>query len=87
MQELAALLVVADSSVSAGTVIAIIIILALVVLIVSLWLFRTRLRYREAMSQTRLVKRCPNCNTVMEPGASFCPNCGKEVPQVVTTTP
>ena len=86
MKELAALLVIADASVSPGVVLAIITILALVVLGVSIWLFRARLRYREAVTQTHLVKRCPNCNAVMEPGASFCPNCGTRVPQVTTVT-
>jgi len=86
MKELAAHLVVADASVSHEVVFAIIILLALVVLGVSTWLFRSRLRYRKVVSQTQLVKRCPNCNAVMEPGASFCPNCGTRVPQVTTVT-
>jgi rRNA maturation endonuclease Nob1 len=67
-----------------GTVIAIIIILAVAVLSVSLWLFRTRLRYRATVAQPQLVKKCPNCGTMMAPEAAFCPNCGTPVPRVTT---
>jgi len=85
MQQIAALLVLADdSSASAGVVIALIIILALVVMSVSIWLFRTRLKYRETVARPQLVKKCPNCGTMMAPEAAFCPNCGKEVPRVTT---
>ena len=88
MIELATLLLIADSAVSPEAVFAVIIILALIVIVVSTWLFRSRLRYRrEVLAQRPLAKRCPNCNAVMEPGASFCPHCGTRVPQVTTVTP
>lgn len=81
---IAALLVFADSSISPGVVIAIIIILALVVLSVSIWLFRTRLRYRNAVAQPHLVKKCSNCGTMMPAQVAYCPTCGREVPPVTT---
>ncbi|HZS76052.1 MAG TPA: zinc ribbon domain-containing protein [Ktedonobacteraceae bacterium] len=67
-------------------VILVVILLALIVIVVSTWLFRTRLKYRQALMQERLMKRCPNCNALMAPDAQFCPHCGKQVPQVTTTT-
>lgn len=84
MRELSALFVLA-AAVSPGALIAIIIILAIVVLVVSLWLFRKQLQYqRSLMTHEYIVKRCPYCDTAMQPGASYCPNCGKPVPQVTT---
>jgi rRNA maturation endonuclease Nob1 len=68
-----------------GAVITILILLALVVLSVSLWLFRTRLRYKATVVQPQLVKKCPNCGTMMAPEVAFCPNCGTQVPRVTTT--
>ncbi len=78
--------VFADSSVSAGAVIAVIILLGLIVLSVSLWLFRQQLKARRALlaRSQYVVKRCPGCNTVMDPEASYCPNCGQPIPQVTT---
>lgn len=87
MSAIAVDLVLADSSISAGAVIAVVIILALIVLSVSLWLFRLQLKARRAAilaSRQHVVKRCPNCKAIMEPGASFCPSCGRPVPQVTT---
>ncbi len=86
MSILAVPLVLAASSISAGAVIAVIILLALIVLGVSLWLFRLQLKSRRALLARNqyVVKRCPGCNTVMEPGASYCPNCGRPIPQVTT---
>lgn len=82
-----AVLTIADSAISAGAVIAIVIILAVLVLSVSLWLFRQRLRYqRDVLSRRQLIKKCPYCGTAMDPAASYCPNCGKQVPQVTTVT-
>ena len=68
-----------------GTVIAILIILAVAVLSVSLWLFRARLRYKATVAQPQLVKKCPNCGTMMAHEVAFCPNCGTRVPRVMTT--
>ena len=86
MSILAMPLVLAASSISVGAVIAVIILLALIVLGVSLWLFRLQLKSRRALLARRqhVVKRCPGCNTAMEPGASYCPNCGRPIPQVTT---
>jgi hypothetical protein len=87
MSEIATLIVLADSSVSPGMVFTVFLILALVVLVVSVWLFRTQLRFRRSVLTDRhVVKRCPSCNAVMEPGASYCPNCGRRVPQVTTVS-
>ncbi len=84
MRELSAPFVLA-AAVSPGVVLAIIIILAVLVLAVSLWLFRKQLRYqRSLMTREYIVKRCPYCNAAMQPGASYCPNCGRQVPQVTT---
>lgn len=78
-------LFVLAAAVSPGTVLAIIIILAIIVLAVSLWLFRKQLQYqRSLMTQEYIVKRCPYCEAVIEPGATYCPNCGRPVPQVTT---
>lgn len=80
------LLVMAATVISAGAVIAVIIILALIVLIVSLWLYRLRVQARRVLMTPEevIVKRCPNCNAVMDPSVNYCPNCGRSVPQVTT---
>ncbi len=67
-----------------GVLIALFIILALVVLSVSIWLFRTRLRYKATVAQPLLVKKCPNCGAMMAPEAEYCPNCGTRVPRMTT---
>lgn len=83
MREFSALFVLA--AISPGALLAIIIILAIIVLAVSLWLFRKQLQYRKSlMTHEYIVKRCPYCDAVMQPGASYCPNCGRQVPQVTT---
>ena len=87
MREIATLIVLADYSISPGLVFTVFLVLALVVLGVSLWLFRTQLQFRRSVLTDRhVVKRCPSCNAVMEPGASYCPNCGRQVPQVTTVS-
>jgi zinc-ribbon domain len=84
MREIGAPFVLA-ASVSPGALLAIIIILAVIVLSVSLWLFRKQLQYRKSlMTREYIVKQCPYCNASMAPGASYCPNCGRSVPQVTT---
>lgn len=84
MKELSALFVLA-ATVSPGAVLAIVIILAVIVLAVSLWLFRKQLQYRKSvMTRQYIVKRCPYCNAVMQPADSYCPNCGRPVPEVTT---
>ena len=84
MNEISALFVLA-ATVSPGALLAFIIILAIIVLAVSLWLFRKQLQYRKSvMTHEYVVKRCPYCSTVMQPADSYCPNCGRPVPEVTT---
>ncbi len=82
MREIATLLIIAESSISPEAIFAIALVLAVVVIGVSLWLFRNS----NAVSRRRLVKRCPYCNALMEPGVHYCPNCGREVPEVTIVT-
>jgi hypothetical protein len=83
MEELSALFVLA--AVSPGAVLAVIIILAIIVLAVSLWLLRKQLQYQRSLTTHEyIVKRCPYCDAVMQPGADYCPNCGRPVPEVTT---
>lgn len=78
------LAIIADSSISGAAIFAISLILALIVLVVSIWLYRKNLKFRRVAMSRGIVKRCPNCNAVMQPDASFCPNCGGQVPEVTT---
>lgn len=88
MSEISSLLMplaLAETAISPGAVFAVVILLALIVLGVSLWLFRLQLKARRNMlTREYVVKRCPYCNAVMDPEASYCPNCGRPVPQVTT---
>jgi hypothetical protein len=54
----------------------------------SLWFYRKNMQLRRSLLfNQRPVKRCPNCDAVMEPDANFCPNCGREVPTATTVIP
>ena len=54
----------------------------------SVWRYRKYLQLRRSLMHNRhVVKKCPSCDTVMEPEVNYCPNCGKEVPTVTTITP
>ena len=51
----------------------------------SFWLYRRNMQLRRSLIfNRRPVKRCPNCDELMDPEAKFCPNCGTEVPTVTT---
>ena len=88
MTQLAALLVFAYSE--SAVVITLVVVFALIALGLwaSLWFYRKNMQLRRSlMFNQRPVKRCPNCDAVMEPEAHYCPNCGKEVPTATTVTP
>ena len=73
-----------------AVVITLVVVFALIALGLwfSAWLYRKRLRLRRSlMFNQRPVKKCPACDAAMDPEAHYCPNCGKEVPIVTTTTP
>ena len=87
MTELAALLVIADSASVVAITLVVVLILIVLGLSLSVWFYRKNLRlHRSLMFYRQNVKRCPSCNALMEQGANYCPNCGKEVQTVTTIT-
>jgi len=88
MTELAALVVIADSSDAVVITLVVVLIFIVLGLSLSLRFYREKLQLRRSLMFNRhLVKRCPYCNALMESDANYCPKCGKEVPQITTLTP
>ena len=88
MTELALSLVFAYSESAVVITLVVVFILIGLGLWFSFWFYRKNMQLRRSlMFNQRPVKRCPNCDEVMEPEAHYCPNCGTEVPTITTATP
>jgi hypothetical protein len=78
-------LVFAYSSSAVVITLVVVFILIGVGLWFSFWLYRKNMRLRRSLLfNQRPVKRCPNCDAVMDTEDRYCPNCGKEVPTITT---